>query len=484
MALSLLCAGTVLADVTAWAENLRVTSVAPGGFGQLQVRLALSSSRVRIPHPEFAVLSARVALMDGPICCFTGEVIEAAQVLDRQGEGVELVAQGGAGSLADDPLDTSYASATAQSILIDQLTRRSAYTPLDLDTSAILPANPAATFSPVFDGRTFEDVLHEVCDLLGDYVWGVWDHPTHRDRFGLPAWQLAAHPRDVTTPTYLASLGDVVAWRVAPAATRAYNGVTLHYLDPSNGPGSVSVTDPRLNMNLSQGTAPFRFRRFRRDMGNRVLTSVQATALANQYLASFENVSNVISVTLGAVRDAQGAPIPLWRVRADRNIAIPELLPRAASFAAIAGLLPGSNLFYIRQADYREQSNQAPTLTLLLDQVADFAEADLTRQRYEEILRQRSKRTAPTVAPAGLAVKGFWSVRWGSTSGAGNVWGGPLQFPAVFAATPSGVTFTALASSNVASGPTIDNLTMWGCDVSVTSAGSGAGYWVGTYVAQ
>nr|MBA3826846.1 hypothetical protein [Ktedonobacterales bacterium] len=318
-------------------------------------------------------------VFDGRDCVYCGEITEAALTLDATGECVDLAAQGGSNALADDPLDSAYSSQTAAAIVAAEFTRRSAYLAVDADQSAVFPNVPAATFSPFFDGRTLEDILHELCDLLGDYAWGVWNHPTHRDAMGIPTWQLAVHPRDTSTVSWRAQLADVASWQIAPAATRAYNGVTLHYLDATNGPGAVTVTDSRLNGDLSQGSAPFRFRRFRRDMSSRMLTTAQATALANQYLASFKNVSNIIQVRLTAVRTGQGTPIPLARVRADTNIAIPELLTRAAGFAVPPAMLPGTNIFYIRQATYDEQSSKIPMLTLLLDQVADFAAADLTR---------------------------------------------------------------------------------------------------------
>jgi hypothetical protein len=237
------------------------------------------------------------------------------------------------------------------------------------------------------------------------------------------------------------------------------------------------VHDSRLNGDLSQGSAPFRFRRFRRDLGQRALTASQATALANQYLASFENVSNVIEVRLATVRDANGVPMPLPRVRADGNIAIPELLTRAPAFPAAPAMQPGTNLFYIRQATYAEQRGQMPTLTLLLDQVADFAAADLTRLRYEEQLRQRSKRHNRSVQPSGLSLKGAWSVLF---TGAGQ-WGSAIQFPAVLAAVPTSITFSAQTNQNISSGPAAGNFTVWGCDAYVNATASGNGWWIGLY---
>ncbi len=480
MTLTLLAmAGATLVDYSPYMESLQFSSVSPGGFGSLRARIVLPSSRARIARPELTVMNGRVVVMDGKDCRFTGEVYQAALFMDSSGEGIDLVAMGGGGALGDDPLDTSYTSQTAAQIIADQFSRRSAYLAVDQDQSAI--SLPATTFSPVFDGRSFEDVLHELCDLLGEYVWGVWDHPVHRDNFGLPTWQLQAHARDTTTLAYQALMSDVTSWRIAPSANRAFNVVTLHYLDPLAGPGSVTVQDSRLAANLSQNTAPFRARRFRRDEGNRALTAGQATAIANQYLSSFQNVQNVIAVTLHSVRNAQGIVVPLHRVRADGNIAIPELLPRAQNFPATPALQSGTNLFYIRQATYAEARNKAPQLVLYLDQIDNVAAADQARQRYEEQLRQRSKRQPPAVQPAGMPLTGYLSVRWGASSGAGNVWATAVQFPTICANVPTGLSFSVINSSNVSSGPTAQNFTRYGCEVKWTASAAGAGNWAGTY---
>lgn len=484
--LTLLCAApglagltSALVDYTPWCEDVEIASVSPGGCGHLRARLLLPAGHARLPHPELTVLNGRVVAQDANGCVFTGEIHEAALVLDDRGEAVELLALGGAAALGDDPLDCAYSTQTAQAIIADQFTRRSAYLALDSDQAAVLPSAPGATFSPIFDGRTFEDVLHDLCDLLGDYVWEVWPHPVHRDAIGLPTWQLQVHPRDVTTVNYRAASRDVVAWRIAPAAARAFNGVTLHYLDPTAGPGAITVTDARLNGNLSQGSAPFRFRRFRRDLGGRVLTASQAAALAQQYLASFQNVGNVITLQLASATSANGTPLPLWRVRADANIAVPELLPRAVTFPASPAMQSGSNLFYIRTATYRERRGVAPSLTLQLDQVADFAAADLVRLRYEEQVRQRSRRVSPAVQPAGQKLKGAWSVLWG-TSPVGIAWGSAAAFSPVLAAAATSLTFTATTATN-ATGPSAANFSVWGCDVWVTATVAGAGNWVGNY---
>ncbi len=470
----------VVVNYTPFVERLRMVSVSPGGFGILQVRLHLSSAKARLPRPELAILNGHVVVMEGRTCCYSGEIREAAITLDAQGEGIDLVAQGGAGALSDDPQDSAYTATTAQAILAAEISKRSVYLAIDADTAGILPGAPAVTFSPAFDGKTIEDILHELSDLLGDYSWGVWDHPVHRDSYGFPTWQLVMHPRDITTVKYRATMADVLSWRIAPSVTRAFNGVTLHYLDPIAGPGSVSVYDSRLGVGNAQGTAPFRFRRFRRDLGNRVLNSAQATALANAYLASFENVTNVIEVKLTGARDGNGHMIPLHTIRADTNITIPELLTRAAGLPALPVVQAGVNTFYIRQAQYDEVVGKPATLTLLLDQVADFAAADLTRLRYEEQLRQRSKKNNALVQPAGIPLRGVGGGQF-YASAASQAFSTMVGFPVILTNAPTSVTLTAISSSN-ANAPVVGAITQYGFLLSWSSAAAGQSFWYGYYL--
>ncbi len=132
-------------------EALEFTTVAPGGFGDLTCLLKLPDAR--LPRPELNVFS-RVCLRDGPFTVFGGEWSDPALVLDSTaGEHVLLSALGGGTSLRDDPDDSAYTSAsTAQAIIAAEFAKRSAYFALDADQSAVLPAAPANTFTPVYDG--------------------------------------------------------------------------------------------------------------------------------------------------------------------------------------------------------------------------------------------------------------------------------------------------------------------------------------------
>lgn len=190
-------------------EGLEVTTVAPGGFGDLACVLKLHDARQ--PRPELGLFS-RVCLRDGPFTVFSGEWSDPALVLDgAAGEYLLLSALGGGVALRDDPDDSSYASATsAQGIIAAEFAKRSAFLALDADQSAVLPSAPANTFTPVYDGYTLEEILHDLMGALGDSIWTVYDHPSNTDQAGFPTWQLRAHPRDTTTTTYLAYGEDIL----------------------------------------------------------------------------------------------------------------------------------------------------------------------------------------------------------------------------------------------------------------------------------
>jgi hypothetical protein len=468
-----------LAEYGEQIEALEFTTVAPGGFGDLACAVKLPDAR--LPRPELG-LFARVCLRDGLFTCFGGEWSDPALVLDAAaGEYLLLSALGGGVALRDDPDDAAYNSATtAQGILASEFAKRAAYLALDPDQSAVLPNAPANTFTPIYDGYTLEEILHDLTGALGDYVWTVYEHPSHTDAAGFPTWQLRAHPRDTTTVGYLALGEDIAAWRVMPSAQRAYNVVQVAYVDPLVGPGVVTVSDPRLAASGAQNLAPFRRRKLRRNLGALPLTGAQATAIAQAWLATYSDPTNKVEVELHAVRDATGTPIPLHQVRADANLFVPELAVRGARLAT--GPVPAQNLFWIAETQYRETASGDVRLTLQLDNYADHAASLVARLQLADEARQRRRGVyRPTQSP-GAAQVGYVSLRAPSAS-AGQVIGVGVSFVPVLAASPTSLTFTRISSANIGSGPTVTpgSLTPYGCEVTVTAAATGAVLWTGTY---
>jgi len=460
-------------------EALEFTTVAPGGFGDLACVLKLPDAR--LPRPELALFS-RVCLRDGPFTAFGGEWSDPALVLDgATGEHLLLAALGGGAALRDDPDDATYPTATtAQAIIANEFSKRAAYLPLDPDQSAVLPGAPAATFMPVYDGQHLEEILHDLMGALGDYVWTVYDHPRNLDPAGFPTWHLRAHPRDTTTPAYMALGEDILGWRVMPSAQRAYNVVQVAYVDPIAGPGAVTVSDARLGAGGAQGSAPFRRRKLRRALGHVPLTGAQATAIANAWLATYSNPTNKVEVTLGAARDANGNELPLHQVRADANLYVPELAVRGQRLSS--GPAPGVNLFWIAETSYRETARDGARLVLQLDNYADRAASLVARLHIAEEARQRRRGVYRAVQSAGAQQVGFCSLR-AANAAAGQVVGVGVSFVPVLSNTPTGLTFAAISSANVGSGPSVTpgTLTPYGCEVTATAAAAGIVTWTGTY---
>jgi hypothetical protein len=466
----------VARDYAAVIEELEFTTVAPGGFGDLSCVAKLADAR--IPRPELAPF-ARVCLRDGAYVAFAGDWSDPELTLDATGEYLRLAALGGGVALRDDPDESAYTSQTAQAIIAAEFAKRAVYLALDPDLSAVLPNAPGVTFSPVYDGANLEEILNDLLGALGDYVWTVYEHPRNLDALGFPTWQLRAHPRDVATPMYLALAQDVARWRVTPSSQRAYNVMQVAYVDPVSGPASVTVSDTRLGGGGTQGNAPFRRRKLRRNLGRLPLSSAQATSIANAWLASYANLTNKVEVELGALRDANGLPVPLYMARADGNLYLPELAPRGQRLSSSP--TPGVNLFWIAETVYRE-SPEGARLTLRLENDADRAASLVARLQIEAEAQQRRRGVYRAVASPGAQQTGFLSIRLPNAA-AGQVIGTGVSFSPTLANTPTGLTFSAISSANVGSGPSVTagTLTPYGCEVTITAAGAGATLWTGKY---
>lgn len=462
-------------------EELEYTTVAPGGFGELVCGLRLAEPR--IPRPELD-LFGRVVLRDGLFTAFQGEWADPALVMDgARGDYLWLTALGAGACLRDDPDDAAYPTpATAQAIIGAEIARRAAYLPLDQDLAAVLPGAPTATFTPVYDGANLEEILHDLMGALGDYTWTVYDHPTHTDAAGFPTWRLNAHPRDLATTGYVARAEDIASWRVTPSSERAYNVAEVAYVDPNAGPGVVTVSDPRLNSDGSQGAAPFRRRKLRRALTGMPITAAQATTIAQTWLAAYSQPTNKVEMVLRGVRDASGAPLPLTHARADANLFTPELAPRGQTLTS--GPQPGVNQFYIVETRYHEAADGDITLTLQLDNEADRVEGLLARLRLsDDALRRRRGVYRVTQSP-GARQMGFVAIRAPSASG-GQTVGASVSFVPTLAKAPTSLTFSQISGANIGAGPSVTpgTLTPWGCEVTVTAAASGPVSWTGTWTA-
>jgi hypothetical protein len=458
-------------------EALEFSTVAPGGYGDLAC--IIRSSDPRIPRPELAPFS-KIALMDGPFACFLGEWSDPAHVMDGpHGEYLHVLGLGGGVALRDDPDDSAYTTQTAQAIIAAEFTKRAAYLALDADQSLVLPSAPVTAFSPIFDGYDLEQICHDLAFDLGDYAWTVYGHPINKDAAGYPTCQLAMHPRDTATTAYVALGEDIVSWRVTPSTQRAYNVVQVAYVDPSAGPGVVTVTDARLNGDGSQGAAPFRRRKLRRSLGRVPLTSGQATTIANAWLTAYQNLTNKVEVELRSIKDVNGLGIPLSHVRADGNLFVPELAVRGQTLSS--GPVPGVNQFYIVETIYREELDGTISLRLLLDNYSDQAGATLAQLKlsYEAALRARGvyrivgSLGSNITAPAGAVLNAATAAQTMSVM---------VAFPYPLSRVPSSITLTPTTTNNISGSASASNITNTGFRLNWTATNAGATTWLGSYL--
>ena len=457
-------------------ESLTFSTIAPGGFGHLTCSLKLPQARLAIAELQ---PFANVALMDGTFAAFLGRWDEPAITLsETEGDLIQLSAQGGATNLKDDPQDYGYTAQTAQAVISNQISTRSAYIALDTDTSKILPNNPSSVYTLSYSGKTFEDILNDLGAKIGDYQWLVWDHPFHRTQNGFPTWQLQMHVRDTSTVAYQGILLGETSYSIRPSIEYTYNAVTITYKDSTTGlPSTITVQDSRLNSDKSQGTAPFPFRRLRKDLGT-LLSSTEAAAVANGLLAQYQNGGYKIEVVLKRALNATGAEIPLWQVRADSNIFLPELSPlgQTLPFSTIVN----TNVFYITETSYRETSGQAPTLTVHCNTFYDTAAFQITRLQYRAELLSRSQQSQGVIQAVGSPEIGTVAAAWGSAAITTDTYEAGVNFKATMANIPSSITLTSTSTSNAGT-PTTVNITNTGFSFRVQPAANGVGYWRGTY---
>lgn len=223
-------------------------------------------------------------------------------------------------------------------------------------------------------------------------------------------------------------------------------------------------------MGGAQNAASFRRRKLRRSLGKMPLTAAQATANAQAWLATYQNVTNKVQVELRAARDANGNPLPLHRLRADRNLFIPELAVRGQQLSS--GPVPGVNQFYIVESLYRETASGDVVLRLQLDNFADAAGAEIARLKlaYDAASRRRGEYRYP-ISPGVLVVGGCGASYPNSTAGATcSTW---VPFPGVLSQVPSSITLSITGSSNASSIQAV-GATKYGFSLQWTTLANGA----------
>jgi hypothetical protein len=474
-------------------EQLRMTSVMPGGAGQLTARLKIADARQY--HPEFQLFS-KVVVKDGADVVWFGEISDPVLSLRGDAELVQLAALGAGNTLRDDPHSKAYGTASPGAILRAELSDANATNGtlrktlrLDPDISGTLALDTGVTISPAYDARTHEEIVSDLCVQASAttrvLTWRVQPHATNRDAVGFPTAQLIGEQKDTSTTHWTASaaLREVQQYDVGPSADRAYNYITCAYDNGAGGIGSVSAKDSRLNADLSQGSAPFPCRHLHKDLtGISTATSTQAQNIANAYLAQYQNGPQKGWALLGAVRDANGNPAELWRVRAGQNIFIPELAVRGQTLATAA--TPGVNQFYITQTEYQEDRTSA-TLRVTLDNFTDRAGDQIARLSAAVDAMNRSRKVTSMFQTPGAPQSGQGACSAVATA-AGQAVANAIQFVPRLSTVPTSgqITITTLSNTNTNGTPTIFNISADGAVVQVLSSAAGPCLYVFSYKAN
>lgn len=447
-------------DYSQVVDSLRFTTLQPGGFGQLTCKIPVGNAT--IPRSEFALFSRIVVfapsgyrnVTGNPVAVFIGEMTQPELTSDANGEYFNIQALGIGNCLRDDPRNVTYQAMTAQQIITNEMTvnNRSHWMPISSDQSAVFPDNPATLLYPSYMGYALEDIINDVALLAGDYAWGVWSHPYGVDLAGFPLGELQIHLRDSSTVDYQAILGksDIVSWRITPSADRAYNSMLLLYNDPTaaNQYNNVVQNDSRLTGTLTQGTAPFRYRRYFQDFtGTTTVTAAQAAAIASTQLGIMKNPTNKIEMVLRRVRDPGNQELPLWSVQADNNISVPELAQRGQALALFA--TGGINLFYILSTEYSEDSSGGQQLTLQCDNWYDYSQTRLARLEMRAYKQAMNGTTAAPVQALGSPDAGVVGMQ---TNGVGSqTYGIYYNYHVALANTPTSITLSGGVTTNAGS---------------------------------
>lgn len=480
-------------------ESLRFTTVAPGGFGQLSAYLKVRDARV--PRPELGIFS-RVVLPCGRDALWIGEISESKATLQSGQEAVRITALGLGNVIRDDAFMFSYSGKTVQQIAQDQLQARTAtggYTTaawkgvIDPDGSQLFADNPAGTYAPVWDFKQFEEILGDLCLLAaantgasGLYLWGTEAHPINRDAAGFPTVRLFARLKDTATTHYQASVAadEVTEYEIGQSAERCYNDVDIGYNNAAGGVGRAVATDARLNADHSQNTAPFRWRKFARDLsGTSTLNGTTAAQLASTLLAQYQDPvkTGKSTITLRAVRDANGAPTELARLgaAAGKNILVPEMAVRTTG-ALPTGPVAGVNQFFIVSAEYVEDQMGA-TVHLQCDNFADYEAIYTAKLTLAADTRARSDKTNATFQAPGAPETGYCGGTF-TASAAGQTGSDGQNFKKIMAVAPTSVNISNVVSSVNATGASAGNFDVYGFNVSWQSVAAGVSTFLAHYV--
>jgi len=201
-------------------------------------------------------------------------------------------------------------------------------------------------------------------------------------------------------------------------------------------------------------------------------------------LSQYQNGPQSGWALLGAVRDANGNPAELWKVRAGQNVFIPELAVRGQTLAGLGGsavAVPGVNQFYIMQTEYIEDKTSA-TLRLTLDNFFDRAGDQIARLSAAVDAMNRSRKVTSILQAPGAPLSGQGAASAVATA-AGQAIANAIQFVPRLSTVPTSgqIAVTTLSNTNTNGTPTIFNISADGAVVQVLSSAAGPCLYVFSY---
>lgn len=238
-----------------------------------------------------------------------------------------------------------------------------------------------------------------------------------------------------------------------------------------------------MNANGTQGTAPFPYRHLRKDESGTHLSSTEASLIVQALLNQFLNGGLKITVVLHSLRDRFNHDVPLWQIKPDTNILMPELLQGLQALQGRTALptapTTNINLFYIDEATYDENNGQTPQLTLSCVTFRDLAYFQIARMQYHHVHQARATKLPHNTRAAGSREIGQSGMTFNNAV-AGSQVAVTVNFQTQMSAAPSSVTLTPIHNVNT-SAITVTDITNAGFTVQWTPTANGTSTYIFSY---
>lgn len=331
--------GQLLEEVTNCISNLEFETRVNGGFYQCSFSLGLPPGKAW----EWYVGRhfARVAIHEGLTLIWEGRVED---VTLRPG-GVDVTALGYWSSLDDDAYFGALSNSTKDQIvtILQNVT-----SDISTDYSMLQQTGFTPSPAPTFASRKAMDMILTLASY-GNNTGTPWYLAVWNDR------RLFFGPRTTSGVNWRMQLEYCADVR-GPGLMRSARNLTNRYYNLS---GTIVAQD-------ADSQARYKLRSAVRDM-----TGAQASAA----LTSHKDLPQSAAIVLSSIDDANGAPAPLYRVRAGQVLRIDSLAPPGVQLSSIE--LDALTTFYIKRTRYDADKNE---LSIWPDQAAIELVTEIARE--------------------------------------------------------------------------------------------------------